>query len=391
MTSPSPATVSRPRSRPSARYRGAGFTKLALLLALAGWTAWVALQRPTLHAAEAAFAQGDDVNALRLALDDLRVYRWSRASALIAARSLSRKIYPDEAEPLYAAAGRFGALPLEAQQDRIQGLIRGVKTERAVALCHEVLATHPDDLTTLRFLTWLEWTRGNLPEACDAADRLANAAQAGKILLERLKVKGPDDRERLSNMVQGLVDGLDLLAKIHHDAERFDAEAASVEAILRVDPELKFYRPGPELFWLRLGNALIVANRPAEARDYLQARITPYCDPVLLDFLGAAQRDAGDRDGAERSWRESARRAPNSLNPWLRLGTLDLDRKRYANAAESLEKAVAIAPDMIEANHLLASAYRHLGRLDDAKTVQAKVDELRKGARPKPGGMEPSR
>ena len=390
MTSPSPATVSRPRPRPSAHRRGAGFAKLALLLALAGWTAWVALQRPALRAAEVAFARGDDLDALRLALDDMRIYRWSRASALIAARSLSRQIYPDDAEPLYAAAGRFGVLPLEAQQDRIQGLIRGVKTERAIALCHKVLASHPSDLTTLRFLTWLEWTRGNLPEARDAVERLASAAQAGKILVDRLKVKGPDDVKRLANMTQGQVDGLDLLAKIHHDADRFDAEAESVEAILQVDPELKFYRQGPELFWLRLGNALIVAHRFAEARDYLQARVTPYCDPVLLDFLGAAQRDAGDFDGAERSWRESARRAPNSLNPWMRLGVLAMTRTRHAEAAESLEKAVAIAPDLVEANYLLSQAYRHLGRLEDANRLQDKIKELRKVAPPKPGGMGPS-
>ena len=57
-------------------------------------------------------------------MDDLRVFRWSPAASLIAARSLSRTIYPDEAEPYYATAGRFGALPLEAQHDRIQGLVR---------------------------------------------------------------------------------------------------------------------------------------------------------------------------------------------------------------------------------------------------------------------------
>ena len=366
MTPPSPATVPQPRPAPSARRRVAWSAKLALLLALTGWTAWVALQRPALHAAEAAFTRGDHLDALRLALDDMRFYRWSRASALIAARSFSRQIYPDDAEPLYAVAGRFGALPLEAQQDRIQGLIRGERNERAVSLCREVIASHPNDVTTLRLLATTEWIRGNLPEARDAAERLANTPQ-------------------------GQVDGLDLLASIHHDAERYDAEAQSLEAILRADPELKRYRPGAAAFWLEFGNALIVAHRPEEARDYLQAQITPYCDTRLLDFLGAAQRDARDFDGAARSWRESARRSPKILNPWLRLGTLDLDRKRFADAAESLEKAVAIAPDRIEANYLLAQAYRLLGRLEDAKKSQDKADALRKVAPPKPGGMGPSR
>lgn len=390
MASASSTTVSRPRPRPSARGRGAGFAKLALLLALAGWTVWIALQRPALHAAQVAFARGDDLDALRFALDDMRVYRWSRASALIAARSLSRRIYPDEAEPLYASAGRFAALPLEAQQDHIQGLIRGVRNERAVALCHEVLASHPTDLTTLRYLTWLEWTRGNLPEAREAAERLVNTARAGKIGLENLKVKQRNDPERLATMIQGQVDGLDLLAKIHHDAERFDAEAESLETLLQVDPESKSFRPGAEVFWLGFGNALVIAHRPADARDYLQARITPYCDTRLLDILGAAQRDIGDFDGAERSWRESARRSPNSLNPWLRLGTLAMNRTRHAEAAELLEKAVAIAPDMIEANYLLARAYTFLGRLEDAKKFRARAEALRKIAPPKPGGMGPS-
>ena len=195
----------------------------------------------------------------------------------------------------------------------------------------------------------------------------------------------------MSRTASGQVDGLGLLASINHDADRFDAEATALEAVLQVDPDLKRYRPGSEVFWREFGNALVVAHRSAEARDYLRAQITPYCDPVLLDILGAAQKDVGDLDGAEQTWRESARRSPNSLNPWLRLGTLAMDRKRYAQAAESLEKALAIAPDTIEANYLLARAYTFLGRREDARKPFARAEELRKVAPPKPGGMGPSK
>ncbi len=363
-------TLNSARPRPARsvapiRSRVRGFVKTALLLVILGWTAWIGLQRPNLTAAEAALAREDNFNALRLALDDLQVFRLSRASSLVAARAFSREIYPDDAEPYYRFASRFGALPLAAQHDRIQGLFRGVKTEQGVALCREVLTQYPDDPETLRFLATVEWKEGRLPEARDAAQRLA-------------KTKS------------GQIDGLDLLASIERSAEKRDRAVAACEAILKLDPGLKSYKPNVSGFWTEFTEDLVILHRSAEAREYLSKVIGPYSDPVLLDILGSACKELRDDDAAEQAWRESIRRDPKRMNPWLRLGNHAIDRKRFAEAADVLEKAVAISPDHVAANYLLARAYRFLNRIEDADKLFKKTEELRLAAPPTPGGMGPS-
>ena len=359
-------TTAVPISGLPGRRRRATYVKAALLLTLIGGTVWQGLERPAAQASEAAFSKGDEQNALRFALDDLRLYRLSRRSSLIAARSFSRLIYPDAAEPYYRTAAMFGALPLEAQQDRIQGLFRALQNDRGVALCHEVLKRFPDDLKILKMLTTMEWVRGRLPEARSSAERLAKTA-AGRLA------------------------GLDLLVQIYHDAESRDKAVSTCEEILRIDPKLNFYTPKLQLdFWKTFADDLLLLHRAAEARDYLLTVITPYSDPILLDLLGSAHKQLNALDAAESAWRESSRRNPDRLNCWLRLGSLAIDRKRYGEAAEFLEKAVAIAPYHIGANYLLQQAYQFLGRTEDARKQLEKTNALRRSAPPDLGGMGPS-
>ena len=343
-----------------------GALKLSALIALAGWTAREALRRPGLRASETALARGDHLDALRLALDDLRVFRLSRASSLVAARAFSREIYPDDAEPFYRFAARFGALPLDSQHDRIKGLVRGLKTEEGVALCRQVLEGHPDDPETLTYLATAEWKEGRLPEAREAAERLT-------------RVGSRADQ----------VSGFDLLASVHRGADRRDQAVEACEAILKIDPDLKLYRPSVSGFWTEFAEDLVLLRRPAEARDHLARVIGPYSDPVLLDILGSAFRDLRDPDSAAKAWRESIRRDPSRINPWLRLGSLEIDRKRFADAAEILEKAVAVEPDHYGANYLLERAYRLMKRADDANRQLKRVEKLRPTT-PGPGGMGPS-
>ena len=59
--------------------------------------------------------------------------------------------------------------------------------------------------------------------------------------------------------------------------------------------------------------------------------------------------------------------------------------------AEALERAVALAPDHIDANYQLARAYQFLGRAADAKRQLDRVEAIKKVAPPPPPGkMGPS-
>ena len=63
-----------------------------------------------------------------------------------------------------------------------------------------------------------EWTAGRLADAREAAERLARTED-------------------------GRVDGLDILASIHRQADRRDDAVAAARAILQVDPELSATSP----------------------------------------------------------------------------------------------------------------------------------------------------
>lgn len=341
-----------------------------MLAGLIGFSLWTILDRASLRDAELAMAKGDHQNAIRHALDDLRIWRWSRASSLIAARSFSLERYPDEAEPLYRNAERFGSLPIEAQYDRIQGLVRTSRNDQAVTLCRDLLKSHPDDPTVLRLLATVEWSQGRLPLARDAAERLTQTAE-------------------------GQVDGFDLLASIERDAERREQAVAACEALLSIDPELKRYRPVPRAktipaFWASFAEDLLVIKRPTEAKEHILKQITAFSDPLFHDLLGSAELDLENPREAEAAWRESIRRDPKRLNPWLRIGNLMLAEKRYAEAVEALEKAVAIAPELEYANSQLGRAYQFVGRDADAKRVLQRAKQLKRVAPVQPGAMRPA-
>lgn len=343
--------------------------RLSLLFGLVAWTAWAGAQRPALREAEAAFGRKDYATALRRAQDDLAGHPSSRDSALIAARSLSQLIYADRAEPLYELASASAPLGLEALRDRAQGLIRSARLEEAADACRSILADHPDDPTTLIFLATTEQHLGRYAKGIEAAERLAK-------------------------IPEGRADGLALLAMNHHSAKQPERAVAAGEALLAIDPELTTFRPGRLIFWYAFADDLMALRRPAEVRDYL-LKVT--AQPAgggpdsralslnLVDILGSSLKELGDAEGAEARWRDSIRRDPSRLNPWSQLGRLYNGQKRFAEAADVLERAVAIEPDHLDSHYQLSTAYRLLGRHADARRHAERAEEIRR-ASPSPGG-----
>ena len=356
--------TTRPTTSAAARLRSrfAVVARTLLFVALVGWTVRAALQRPALAEAEVAFGRRDYRNALRFAMDDLAHHPRSRPSALIAARCLSQLVWADEAEPYYQIAGASAPLSLKDQNVRIEGLIQASRFARAAEVCHEVLAAHPDDPTILRLLATGEW-------------------------LHRHFVEAPAAAERLVNTPEGRLEGRGLLVTIHHDAAHYEDAVAAAEALLAIDPEVKNYRPGADLFWREYAEDLLRTNRAARARDVLQKVVGPYSDPVLIDLLGTALKDLGDLDGAERAWRDSIRRDPGRLNPWSQIGRLENSRKRFAEAAEALEHAIEIAPSHLDSHYQLSRAYKFLGRTADAKRLADRADEIRRAMPEESTGM----
>lgn len=88
--------------------------------------------------------------------------------------------------------------------------------------------------------------------------------------------------------------------------------------------------------------------------------------------------DLGRRDEAEPDFRRAAELAPADDAGWLGLARVALERGEPARAAELLEDVLARRPESGYARQLLGTAYRELGREEDA------VRELARSQRERP-------
>ena len=357
-----PATASPPRPRKRVLLsRIVAYAKGLILLGLAVGTLVVGLKRPALDDAREAFTRRDLPTSLRRALDDLGRNPSSRESALLAARSLSQQLYAKQAEPFYDRAGGLSSLPLEALRDRATGFFTSNEYDKAALACSQILEAHPNDVPTLRLLATLEFSRKRFDQGILAA-------------------------ERLTAIPEGHSDGLSLLAMSHHEANHPEHAVAASEALLKIDPELKTYRPGAPIFWLDFASDLIALQRYEEARTYLENVIGTHFEPYLLDVLGLALSKLGEDDAAEAKWRESIRRDPAMLNPWLQLGRLYNSQKKFAEAAKVLERAVSIEDNNIDSHYQLSTSYKFLGRAEESKLHADRAEALRQKS-PAQGGM----
>ena len=353
-----PSPVPQPRSGP----RFVTVIRLLILGSLAGGTAWHALARPALREAHAAFDHGDFSTALEFALDDEAGHPRSRESTLLAARSLSRLRYADEAEPFYRRAFRGASPDLESLRDRATGLLQSARFDRAVVAFRSLVERFPQDSISLRYLATLELTHGRMTEALATAEQLARTPE-------------------------GRGDGLALIRDIHHEAKRPTQAVEAGEALLRFDPELNGLRYDRVMFWIEMTADLLSIHRIEQAAEMLRPIVERMPDVRLLDLLATCYRRLGEIDQAERYWKQAAAIDPHRANPPLQLGMLAMSRKQYDEAARDFEKATANDPSAVDPAYNLAQSYRALGRTEDASRVDRTVEMIRRKTPPPPGGM----
>ncbi len=185
-----------------------------------------------------------------MALDDLAAHPGDPFSSLIAAKSFSALDYGEAAEPLYAVSTTNAPLNRDDLLARIDGLVRSNRKREAAKVCQDALAAQPDDPALLAKLATVEWLDGRLKDAQKHADQAARM---------------PETR----------IDGLTLLATIHHDAKNREQAVQAYEAILAIDPDLTTYRPGAAILWREFVDDQVTLHRKVEARDYLRKAITP--------------------------------------------------------------------------------------------------------------------
>ena len=110
--------------------------------------------------------------------------------------------------------------------------------------------------------------------------------------------------------------------------------------MLELDPELKQMPLKPRsMFWAEFGKCLLQIGRAEEAERHLHRGLREGDDPTLADLLGQAYYLQGMLDDAEQCWRLAVQREPARAGTWWRLGKLELQRGRAAEAVEPLRRA----------------------------------------------------
>jgi len=331
------------------RHRGIGCTILAILVALSAVTVWNVTRSDALNAARRSYTQGDWAVCLEYSLDYLRRRPWSREAALLAAHTLNRLDYAEQAETYYQ---RAGALSLSDLQIRAYGLVRGPHPERAIPVFNEILARSPQNISAMR--------------------RLAAVLLAQNQTEELLKLA-----ERLEHTSHGAIIGSTLRGVAYHNDRNPQQAVVAFRRVLELDPQFRETPLARTLFWSHLANDLVESGRIDDARQALLQALANAPDPALLNQLGRTYFLQGDLDGAERCFRQAVDLAPAQYEAYVELAKLALQRRDRQEALKQLNQARALAPRDQSVLYSLVSVYRQLGRTADADQVQEALTQLR--------------
>jgi tetratricopeptide (TPR) repeat protein len=310
-----------------------------------------------IFAARQAYSKEDFAGALASALEQLDKQPWSGEAALLAAKSLSKLNYANEAERYYRRAGR---LELNDLQIRAYGLALGPRPELAVPAYNEILARSPENVTAMRRL---------------AGVLLVDRDQTGALL---------ELAERLEQVAGGAVIGARLRAVVYHNDSNPQQAVTAFERVLQLDPDLGEVPPPHALFWTELADDLIAVGRIEDASRYLAIAVSKTSDSSLLNRLGMTYFLRGAFDDADPCFRRAAELAPNDHVAYLNLAKLAISRHDQVDALAQLNRARALSPRQYDVLYSLALVYRQLGRTAEADQLEQTVKRLREKLGPQP-------
>ena len=230
-------------------------------------------------------------------------------------------------------------------------------------------------------------TASSVRELLQTARRQSQGGDAAAALvsLRTARTLAPNSEEVLSAFVQAAIAAhtlgpaiatLDALTRMCPTVAQYHyvlgvalMEAGDVAAALPSLEQANRLEPDRARTLLALALALNAGKQYAEAKAAAMKSVE--LDPESIDTTAAlAEAEAGS--GAVREAEEHARRvlnaAPAHPTANLVVGIVLMQRERYADARDALEKAVANNPASAAAHYQLSLAYARLG--DDARSQQ---------------------
>jgi predicted O-linked N-acetylglucosamine transferase (SPINDLY family) len=146
----------------------------------------------------------------------------------------------------------------------------------------------------------------------------------------------------------------------HHRAGRLDEAAAAYREFLRL-------RPGHGRALALLGLATLQRGDGAEAARLAELAVSADPrDPGCYNVLADARHALGDLAGAVEAYTRALALDEARVDAWWGLGCAQQGLNHQADAADSLRRAVALAPDHGQARHNLGRALSEIGLIDEA-------------------------
>ncbi len=297
-------------------------------------------------AAMARVAAGDAEKGVHDLQEVAAVDSGNRADLALIAISTSQRKF-DEA--LDALAALEKKQPNQPFVHDVRGSVLVAKGDRAAARksFEQALALDPTDFTAASSLARL-----------DVAEHKPDDA---KKRYEAILAKDPKNARALLALA-------DLRAQ---NGATPDEVVALIGNAVRADPT----DTGPRL---ALISHYMRTKEPKKAVAAAQDALAAMPDrPELLYAAGEAQRAAGEPNQAAQSYNKLAASRPGATLPYMKEAEAQFASRNYDAAVQSLKKALAITPDLLEAQRALIAAYMAQGKADDALAVARTVQKQR--------------
>ena len=150
-----------------------------------------------------------------------------------------------------------------------------------------------------------------------------------------------------------------------------DEVAASIAKAIAANPSDPQARLALIAYWLR-------SKEPKKAVSAAQAALAALPErPEILDAAGRAYREAGDSNQAITTYTRLAQLQPNSPLPYMRMAEINAAANNNAGAIDNLRKALAIKPDLIEAQRAIVALDVRSGQTKDALAAAREVQKRR--------------
>jgi putative PEP-CTERM system TPR-repeat lipoprotein len=284
----------------------------------------------------------------------------------LGAQSATAIVLEQRREPTLEAAATAG------QEQRIRALLEKHQLDEAAKEMSALEKLRPNDPAIINLRGAIEFAQHTFTaarasfERARALDKSSIAPLLNLADLDLAEHKPEAARDRLKAALDASPDDTRLMVGLALVASALKDDAAYVSWL---DKATKT-DPGQGRAWSLLSGYYLKRGNTEKALAIAkQAQQSAGSDPQVLEALGSAQMAAGQDGNAVITYDQLVRQRPNDAQAHYKLAAVHAARKDNRAARAAVDRALALAPDDVDARLLLASLEMGSGKYDDALRI----------------------